>query len=176
MKDEFNGAEDQMPQAQAPVRRVAAGDLVFAVLLILFGLYVTHSAANMRVYQTILDAPGLFPFVLGLILTLLGVLLLVSALKVGGIAQLREMVHFEYLRGLVKGFGFQRVLVLTVLMIGYMFFLIGRVHFILATFIYLTLTFYYLKSSSSVRVLIIAAASSLLIGFSFRNLFGIPLP
>lgn len=172
----MEGNENPARNTQPPAKRVAAGDLVFATLLVIFGVYVSYTAANMRVYQTVLDAPGLFPFVLGLVLTLLGVLLTVSSLKQGAVAQLREMANAVYVRGLVTGFGFQRVLFLTLLMIAYMFVLIGRMHFILATFFYLAVTFYYLKSTSPVRIIVIAALCSFLIGYSFRNFFGIPLP
>lgn len=172
MEDNANPTHNTQP----PAKRVAGGDLVFGVLLVISGVYVSYTAANMRVYQTVLDAPGLFPFVLGIVLTVLGVLLTVSSLKLGGIAQLREMANAAYVRRLVTGFGFQRVFFLTLLMIVYMFVLIGRMHFILATFIYLTATFYYLKSSSHIRIIVIAALCSFLIGYSFRNFFGIPLP
>lgn len=157
-------------------KRISAGDLIFSVILIFSGLYVIYSAVNMRVFQTILDAPGLFPFVLGLIITLLGVLLLNTSIKTGGLVQIREMVTSGYWKEVKSRFGFQRVIVLILLMVIYIFGLIGRLHFTLATMIYLVVTFFYLKATGAVRILISAVLISLIIGYSFRNFFGIPLP
>jgi len=168
--------ESQAVKTGEEKKRIPAGDFVIGVILTAFGIYVIVAALNMRVFQTILDAPGLFPFILGLILTLLGVLLLYSAFKLGALKQLKEMTAAGYRKEMVSRFAFQRVVVMTLLMIAYIFLLIGRLHFIAATFVYLAVTFFYLKASGKVMVLVIAALTALIIGYSFRVFFGIPLP
>lgn len=170
------GEGETSEPVQGKSKRIAAGDLVFSVILILLGIYVMYEAVNMRVYRTILDAPGLFPFVLGAILTILGVFLFLSTLKQGAREQLREIVNASYVKMLVRRFSFQRVVVLTLLMAIYLFFLIGTLHFNIATFIYLVVTLVYLKATSLIRIALISAVVSVSVGYVFENFFRIPLP
>ncbi|MBE3140015.1 MAG: hypothetical protein IMZ53_05465, partial [Thermoplasmata archaeon] len=47
--------------------KMAAADLVMGIFLIAFGGVLIWASLNMKIYKTFLDAPGFFPFILGII-------------------------------------------------------------------------------------------------------------
>jgi hypothetical protein len=58
----------------------------------------------------------------------------------------------------------------------YIYGLVGRVHFSIATALYLFATFWYLKSTTVVKNIIISVISALVISAVFQYAFKIPLP
>ncbi len=157
-------------------KRIAAADLVMGVLLVIFGGYLIESSLKMKVYRTFLDAPGFFPLLLGCIFIILGGMMTFTAIKRRGFHHLKRTFSGETFGALFRNAKFKRVMVLTGLMVVYIFGLIGRIHFTIATVIYLFLTFLFLKSTSIIKITIISVVTSLAISSLFTRVFHIPLP
>lgn len=156
--------------------KMAAADLIMGIFLIVFGGFVIVASLNMKIYKTFLDAPGFFPFILGMIFIGLGTVMTLSSLRRKGLEQGKQDLKKFHLDSLFKSIRFQRVMTLIFLMVIYIFLLIGRLHFTLATALYLFFTLYYLKSASLIKIVIISIASALIISYSFSEFFKIPLP
>lgn len=157
--------------------RNAAKDLVTGVVLVLFGIYVIVTSLNMKVYNTFIDAPGFFPLIIGVVITVLGALLAFIGVKAGGVTELKEVCNGTFLKAFFKDDRTLRVLILFGMMVIYIYVLIGRLHFILSTSIYLVATFLYLKACKHWWMsIIIAVVASAVVYYAFRYGFGITLP
>ena len=156
--------------------RMAAADLVMGIFLIIFGGIVIWSSLNMKIYKTFLDAPGFFPFILGIIFIGLGIIMALSSLRRKGYEQIKQGIKNINFSRLFKNIQFPRVIILIALMAFYIFVLVDRIHFTIATTIYLFLTLYYLKSTSLIKIIIISVATAFLISTFFTEFFEIPLP
>lgn len=156
--------------------KTTTSDLIMGVILLAFGTYVIVEALGMKVYRTFLDAPGFFPLILGIIFIVFGLMVFIAALAGGGVEAARKTFRKDSLAALFLSSEAKRVVILTLIMVAYIFVLIGRVHFAIATFIYLVVTFFYLKSTTLVKNLLISAISALLISAVFQYVFKIPLP
>ena len=157
--------------------RNAAKDLATGVILTLFGIYVIIASLNMKVYNTFIDAPGFFPLIIGVVIAALGALLAFIGLKAGGVAELKEVCTGTFMKAFFTDDRTVRVLVLFGMMVIYIFVLIGRLHFILSSTIYLVATFLYLKACKhwwmSIIIAVIASAAAY---YAFRFGFGITMP
>ena len=157
--------------------RNAAKDLFCGALLVLFGIYVVITSLNMKVYNTFLDAPGFFPTIVGAAIAVLGAILAFIGLKLGGAGQLKEVFSGKSLGQFFKNEGTIRVVILVAMMFVYIWVLLGRVHFIIATSIYLIANFLYLKATDKWWVgIIIAVAMSFIVFYAFKLGFGINMP
>lgn len=174
----------------------AAKDLVWGILLIIFGIYVVVVSAGMKAtsQKTFLDSPGFFPLIVGAILAVFGAILLFIAIKCGGAQELKEVCSGTFLKAFMTSFGTRRVLILTAMMIIYMYVLIPYMpkfimnsSFIPSTIIYLTATFFYLRalggpksklSPTAARVIefLIAVAVPFIVYFAFKYAFSITMP
>lgn len=157
--------------------RNAAKDFVSGIGLVLLGIYVIIDSLNMKVYNTFLDAPGFFPLIIGVVLTVLGAVLTYIGFKTGGPGELKEVLTGKFLKAFITNDGTIRVLILLAMMVVYMYVLIGRIHFIIATTIYLFANFLYLKACKRWWVgAIIAVVSAVVIYYAFRLGLGITMP
>jgi len=156
--------------------KMAAADLVMGIFLITFGGVVIWASSNMKIYKTFLDAPGFFPFILGIIFVGLGAIMTSSSLHRKGYEDIRQSIKHFNLTHLSKNIEIRRVMVLIILMAIYIFVLIGRIHFTLATALYLFFTLYYLKSASLFKIIIISIVAAFVISTFFTKFFHIPLP
>lgn len=156
--------------------KYSAADLVMGILLIMAGIAVIYSSLQMKVYKTFLDAPGFFPLILGIIFNILGLLMIVSAARRKGHLHVFDIFSPLRFKAVIESIEFRRVSVLIFLMVVYIFVLIGRVHFTLATFLYLFFTFLFLKSTSVIKNLAISLVTALLVSALFTEIFSIPLP
>ena len=157
--------------------RNAAKDLFCGVLLVLFGIYVVIASLNMKVYNTFLDTPGFFPTIVGAAIAILGAVLAFIGFKLGGAAQLKEVFSGEYLSKFIRSDSTIRVVILVAMMFVYIWVLLGRVHFIIATSIYLIANFLYLKATEKWWLgVIIAVAMSFVVFYAFKLGFGISMP
>ena len=158
-------------------RKAAAIDMVSGCLLVLFGIYIVVDALNMKVYNTFADAPGFFPTIVGAIIAVLGGVLAFIGFKLGGWEALRAGMTGERLKAFVTADGTIRVVILVAIMVVYIWGLLGRIHFIAATSIYLTANFLYLKANKQWWVsIIIAVATSAIVFYAFKLGFGITMP
>ena len=157
--------------------RNAAKDLFCGVLLVLFGIYVIIDSLNMKVYNTFIDAPGFFPTIIGAVIALLGGILAFIGLRLNGLKQLKEVCNGPYLKQFFTSDSTIRVVILVAMMFVYIYILLGRIHFILATSIYLIANFLYLKATKQWWLgIIIAVAMSVIVYYAFKLGFGISMP
>ena len=158
-------------------KRNAVKDLVSGLALVLFGIYVIIESKNMRVYNTFIDAPGFFPMIIGFVMAGLGAVLAYIGYKSGGIGELKEVCTASFLKKFLMEDATVRVLILLAMMIVYIYVLVGRLHFILASAIYLMANFLYLNAVKKWWVAaIIAVVTSVVAYYAFRLGFGIILP
>ena len=155
----------------------AAKDFVTGVILTLFGIYVIIASLNMKVYNIFVDAPGFFPLIIGVAIAALGALLAIIGIKTGGIAEFKEVCTGAFMKAFFTDDRTIRVLILFGMMLIYIFVLIGRMHFIISSSIYLVATFLYLKACKhwwmSIVIAVIASAAAY---YAFRLGFGITMP
>lgn len=157
--------------------RNAAKDLFCGVLLVLFGIYIIIDSLNMKVYNTFLDAPGFFPTIIGGVLVVLGAVLAFIGFRLGGAKELKEVCNGAYLKQFITSDSTVRVVILVAMMVVYIYVLLGRVHFIIATSIYLIANFLYLKATEKWWLgIIIAVAMSVIVYYAFKLGFGISMP
>lgn len=159
----------------------AKRDLIFAIILFLISVYVIIMGASMPVEQLVGSkdrwyvAPGSFPIYVGVILLILSVILFSISIKKG--AKI-EKFDFSSIKGIVKSSYFIRMLLAIVLLAIYVFIILGNVYYPFATFIYLfvTMVVFRRKGYKIWKLVVISAASSVIISFAFSELANIPLP
>ena len=158
-------------------KRNAVKDMLSGLALVLFGIYVIIESKNMRVYNTFIDAPGFFPMIIGFVMAILGAVLGYIGFKAGGVKELKEVCTAEFLKKFFMEDSTVRVLILLAMMIVYIYGLVGRMHFIVASAIYLLANFLYLKAVKKWWVAaIIAVVTYVVAYYAFRLGFGIILP
>lgn len=152
-------------------------DIVFGVILVLLGMFFAWQSYKMPWNGIsgggVLAAPGLLPLIISIVLMLCGVILIVSAVKEG------TRITKEDLKAalkVLKSKAAVRIYVMLVIIAGYIFGLVGRIEFTLATFIFLSVFFLYVKAGKWWGCLILAAVVAVAISFAFGTLIGIPLP
>ena len=157
--------------------RNAAKDLFCGILLVLFGIYIIVASLGMKVYNTFIDAPGFFPTIVGAVIVLLGGLLAFIGAKLGGFRELKEVCNGAFMKAFFTSDSTIRVVVLVAMMAVYIYILLGRMHFIIATSIYLIANFLYLKATKVWWMgIIIAVAMSVIVYYAFKLGFGITMP
>ena len=118
-------------------------------------------------------APGVFPIILSIGLILMSCIILAIAVKEsGGI----KKGDWERIKKYLKSKDFLIILSEVGLLFLYIFVLLGRVHFIIATAVYLFLSMFIVKASAWYKLVIISIAISVGVAYLFGNLFKIPLP
>lgn len=161
---------------QEQKQRNAAKDFVSGILLVLFGIYIVVDALGLKVYNTFIDAPGFFPTIVGSVIAILGGILAFIGFKLGGAKELKEVCNGKFLKAFVTSDSTVRVVILIAMMVIYIWVLLGRVHFIIATSIYLIANFLYLKATKQWWVsIIIAVATSAIVYYAFKLGFGITM-
>lgn len=150
---------------------------MFGAVLIILGIIFAFEAYKMPWNGIsgggVMAAPGLLPLLVSVILAICGIILIVSALREGARItkeDLRQTAHALVGRKAI------RIYIMLLIIAGYIFGLIGRIHFALATFIFLSVFFLYVRAGKWWSCLILAAAVAAAISFAFGNLLHIPLP
>lgn len=166
----------------------SAKDLVWGILLVVFGIYVVIASAGMKAtsQKTFLDSPGFFPLIVGAILAVFGAILAFIAVKCGGVGELKEALSGTFLKKFIKSESTVRVLVLLAMMIIYMYILMPAkwISFVPATALYLTATFHYLralniknnKMLSRIIEIVVAVGATFIIYYAFILAFNITMP
>jgi len=161
---------------QEPKQRNAAKDFVSGILLVLFGIFIIVNALNLKVYNTFIDAPGFFPTIVGAVIAVLGGVLTFIGLRLGGLTELKEVLNGEFLKQFFTSDSTVRVVILIAMMVVYIWGLLGRMHFIISTSIYLIANFLYLKATKYWWLsIIIAVATSAIVYYLFKLGFGITM-
>ncbi len=118
-------------------------------------------------------APGVFPLIVssGLIITSL-IILKIAIKESGGIKREDWKRWGKYL----ASSDFLISLLEAALLLFYIFFLLKRIHFSIATVIYLILSMLVVKATAWYKIVLISVVVSLGVTFLFGNLFKLPLP
>ena len=162
---------------QEKKERNAAKDFASGIVIVLLGIFILVDALHMKIYNTFLDAPGFFPAIVGGVIIVLGAVLAFIGFKLGGARELKEVLNGPYLKKFITGDATVRVLILIAMMVIYIWGLLGRIHFIIATSIYLIANFLYLKATKYWWLsIIIAVAMSAIVYYAFKLGFGINMP
>ncbi len=157
--------------------RTPAKDFVSGILLVILGLFILFDALHMKIYNTFLDAPGFFPTIVGSVIAVLGAVVAIIGFRLGGLSQLKEITGAKSLKSFITGEETIRVFILIVMMFIYIWVLLGRVHFIIATSIYLVANFLFLKATKQWWLsVIIAVVMSAAVYYAFKLGFNITMP
>lgn len=147
--------------------------ILLTVLAIIFGIITLKMPWNGIAGGGVKAAPGILPIIVCGALAVMGIMLAVSGYKEGGKitaadikAGAKVLVSKEALR----------IYLMIFIIAGYIFGLMGRMHFALATFIFLSVFFLVVKAGKWWTCLLLAAVVAGAITFAFGELIGIPLP
>ncbi len=163
--------------------RMAAKDTVFGALLIIFGIYVICASLGMKYFKIFMDGAGFFPLILGVCLTIFGVVLTFIGIKTGGIGQLKEVLTGSNIAAFLKEDTTVRVVILIGMMALYMFFLVDWIGFRISTPIFLMANFLYLgsfenknKAVGLIMALLTSLAVTFIAYYAFKLGLGLTLP
>ena len=156
-------------------------DIAFGVFLVLLSAVFFAMAFNMPVMAIgrtsvgpeIFTAPGLLPMVISASLCLMGIILVISALREGARLSRED---FKNAVAKLKSPESRRMALMGLIIIVYAFGLLKRVHFLLATFIYLAVFMFLFKAAHPVKIIFIGVITAALIWFFFGRVALIPLP
>ena len=164
-------------------KREPALDVVFGLALIIFGIYIVITSLGLKYFTSFIDGAGFFPSIIGSCLILFGIVLLYTAIRLGGIKMLKESLNAEGIKGFFTNDATIRVVILIAMMVIYMFVLIGNVHFILATSLYIFANYMYLDAGKKFWVIpawamrvIIAVVASTAVYYGMMIFLGITMP
>lgn len=158
-------------------KKKAAIDFASGIGLTAIGVYIVIEALNMKVYNSFLDAPGFFPTIVGGVIAVLGAVLAFIGFRLGGAGALGMIFGGHNIKRFITAEGTIRVVILTLFMVVYIYGLLGRIHFIAATSIYLVTNFLYLKANKHWWVsVLIAVGTSVVVYYAFKLGFGITMP
>ena len=164
-------------------KKEPALDVVFGIALIIFGIYIVITSLGLKYFTSFIDGAGFFPCIIGSCLILFGIVLLYTAIRLGGIKMLKESLTAEGVKGFFKNDTTIRVAILIAMMVIYMFVLIGNVHFILATSLYIFANYMYLDACKKIWVIpawavraIIAVVASTAVYYGMMIFLGITMP
>ena len=176
--------------------KLAGMDLLASIFFIALGAGTYLYSAKMKVYQkSLIISPGLFPMLLGGIFVLCGAVLMIMALKRGGIADCRRLFSGSHIGSILHNPTFWRGTIVFVLILLYVA-LFGNpylaklnfvydtgikiipvnVGFLLVTAGYLFVTFVYLKAMKWYNALMVSLIAAVAIYYAFNQGFGIPIP
>jgi hypothetical protein len=171
-----------------PKEKLRHADVVTAVLLILLSLAVMAGASQMPLrgtYGGVVNvwyvSPAALPFVIGLGLLLMGSHLLRAAIKEGGH---RGLLGFfaARLRAVHRNTQVHRMLGVVLLLGVYVYGLLGRIDYFLASIFYLVafMAFYAHREGSlwrhRLKILGLGTLVPLAVGYMFREYLFVPLP
>ena len=164
-------------------KKEPALDVVFGIALIIFGIYIVITSLGLKYFTSFIDGAGFFPCIIGSCLILFGIVLLYTAIRLGGIKMLKESLTAEGVKGFFKNDTTIRVAILIAMMVIYMFVLIGNVHFILATSLYIFANYMYLDAGKKFWIIpawamraIIAVVASTAVYYGMMIFLGITMP
>lgn len=162
---------------------LAAKELIFGVILVLFSIYVILTSLGLKYMKTFMDGAGFFPLLIGIVLLILGSVLLYVAVKCGGVNELKEaLAAGNGVAGFVKNDKTLRVLILIGMMVVYMYGLVGRIQFIPSTAAYIFANYMYLgacekgKLPAWLKAAIISVVAAVATYYMMKTFLGITLP
>jgi len=156
-------------------------DIIASLIMLVLGIFTLVESFRMIFFTNLpgvkdigwFVAPGVFPFMLSVGLIIMSLIILSIAYRESG------RMKFESWRKLSKYFRSKDTFIMMAeigLLFFYVFILLTKLHFTLATISYLFLSMFIVKAASWFKIAIISVLVSLSITYLFGNLFKIPLP
>ena len=160
--------------------------LVFSILVFIYGIYIVNTM-NLGKGVEWYSSPALMPLFIGAVITILSLLLIIKSkdsyiefkeCKASIVFDDKCKLSIKELLLHYKDNQILRFIITLMLLITYVFFLIGRIPFVLATFLYLSLNMIAFRENGFAywKILIISIVMSLLINYGFGIVAKIPLP
>lgn len=150
----------------------ATGLFIGTLVLTALALFITWEALRMPMPGShgLLSAPGFLPMATGITILLLSLALMLPTLRQGGHRHVLQWLGDNYRdRENRRLFG---LVLITALYVA----LLGRIPFVLATMTFHLLVFGYLKAGPPLKVVLLAALATLLVGYLLPILFDMPAP
>lgn len=155
-------------------------DFVASLILLVIGILVLIESIKMTFFVEIpgvesegwFVAPGVFPLMLSTGLVIMSLIVLATVFKETTI----KFTGWEKIRDVFKSKDNLIMAAEIGLLFFYTFILLGRMHFAIATSIYLFLAMFIVKAASWYKIAIISVAVSIAIAYVFGTLFKVPLP
>lgn len=169
------------PESGVNMSALREKDLVFSIILIIVGCLAGVEALRMPVPNKNVDAPGLIPLVLAVVLIVMGLALMYLAVREGGGQALRRKPQSGTAAtgGWLKSESGRRTLTNFALVAGYVM-LIGVVNFYVLSLIFVMLFTICLKTSpltaKSIGGYVVSALVLLLFLIYFFRAFNVRLP
>jgi hypothetical protein len=154
-------------------------DLVTGVGISAFGTAALLLALNFRWDLAAVQqagwytAPGFIPVGISIVLILQGIGLSVHAWRNGGRWQRADLSRVGQALGSPAA---RRVAMVALLLSIYVFLMVGRLHFTLASFLFMAAFMWFFRAGVWWKILFIAAVASVAISFVFEGLARVPLP
>ena len=156
-------------------------DIVFGILLIIVSAFFLFQSLTMPIEglkaknraEISYTAPGLVPAVVCTILIILGIILIIQTLREG--TRLKKEDFSAVIRWCTSKQSRNMWAVIGIFFI-YIFIMIGRLPYIASTFIFLAGFMFYFKAAKLWKILVISAAATAVIAYSFGEFMMIPLP
>jgi hypothetical protein len=176
-------------------RRLAGSDFITSVIFIATGILTIVLSLRMRIFRTIIVSPGLFPVIIGGVFVLFGGVILILAIKRGGVAEAGSIISAENFLSTWRSSRFRRGMAIFLAILAYVLlfghpwlarlnfaFVAGdamipvNISFFLTTGGYLVFNFLYLKAMRPSMAILVSILSALAIFYAFSMGFGIPIP
>jgi hypothetical protein len=158
---------DRAPDIASPYGDVLIGGLfgLFAILMFVGAQFFPH-----RSNMGFVTAASFTPMMLGIIVTALSMVLVISALK-----KPKNGTFREWLKVVASDDRTRRSVLIGGITLVYII-LIGRVHFLPVNFVYLIVMYRYLRVGGWPKVLILGTVNAVLIAYLVPMIFQMPLP
>ena len=155
-------------------KKMAKADFICAIIIIVFSLFVIYNCIIMPKYEEwgLYATPGMPPFIFSSILLIMGMILLRRSIFVQGY---KIRIKKDYLLRLYHSVAVRRFTIALSLVIFYSF-LLGKIHFVIISAIYMFVNIYIFKGTVWWINFIISIATSFAIWLLFKVIFLVPLP
>ncbi|GAK56519.1 hypothetical protein U27_03481 [Candidatus Vecturithrix granuli] len=156
------------------VKQMVKADFIVSIVIILFSLFLIFESIVMPRYEEwgLYATPGLAPLVFSLLLLFTGIILFIRSLLQQGYKIRLRREHFSRLFNSVQ---VQRFLAVFGLIILYAL-LLGKVHFVILSTVYVLCTIFYFRSTRWWINLLISVSMSVAVWVLFSRIFLVPLP
>jgi len=155
-------------------QQIAKVDFICSIIIIVFSLFVIYNCIIMPKYEEwgLYATPGMPPFIFSAILLTMGIILLRRSIFVQGY---KIRIKRDYLIRLYHSVAARRFTIALSLVIFYSF-LLGKIHFVIISAIYIFVNIYIFKGAIWWINFIISIATSFAIWLLFKVIFLVPLP
>lgn len=155
-------------------QQMAKVDFICSIIIIIFSLFVIFNCIIMPKYDEwgLYATPGMPPFIFSAILLIMGIILLRRSVFVQGY---KIQIKRDHLLRLYHSVAVRRFTAALSLVIFYSF-LLGKIHFVIISAIYIFTNIYIFKGTVWWINFIISIATSFAIWLLFKVIFLVPLP